>query len=97
LSLGRFAATTQRSCIPNVSSLSKPLECGLSLSLALAPGADAGPTLKRVAAGYDLDWGTLGIGEPLVRALGKKVPGLTTFPAMSAPGAGCPRPSRRCG
>ena len=70
--------------------LAKPLECGLSLSLALAPGANAGKALKRVAAGYDLQWGTLGIGEPLVRALGKKVPGLSTFPAMSAPGAGVP-------
>src|SRR5262245_21970326 len=70
--------------------LSKPLECGLSLSLALVPGADAGSALRRVAAGYDLDWGTLGIGEPLVRALKRKVPGLSTFPAMSAPGAGVP-------
>lgn len=70
--------------------LSKPLECGLSVSLALAPGADAGSALKRVAVSYDLDWGTIGIGEPLVRALGKAVPGLTTFPAMSAPGAGVP-------
>jgi putative iron-dependent peroxidase len=70
--------------------LSKPLECGLSVTLALAPGADAGKALKRVAAGYDLDWGTLGIGEPLTIALGKKVPGLSTFPAMSAPGSGVP-------
>ncbi len=70
--------------------LSKPLECGLSLSLALAPGADAAKALKRLASGFDSRWGTIGIGEPFVRALGKKVPGLATFPAMSAPGAGVP-------
>jgi putative iron-dependent peroxidase len=70
--------------------LAKPLECGLSLSIDLAPGGDAARGLKRVAAGYDLDWGTLGIGEPLTMALRKKVPGLSTFPAMSAPGSGVP-------
>ncbi|MFI4999816.1 MAG: Dyp-type peroxidase [Reyranellales bacterium] len=70
--------------------LSKPLESGLSLSLALAPGADPTRALKRLATGFDSRWGTIGIGEPLVRALGKKVPGLATFPAMSAPGAGVP-------
>ena len=70
--------------------LAKPLECGLSLSIDLAPGGDAAKGLKRVAAGYDLDWGTLGIGEPLTMALRRKVPGLSTFPAMSAPGSGVP-------
>lgn len=70
--------------------LSKPLECGVSLSLALAPGADAAKAIKRLAAAFDSRWGTIGIGEPLARALGKKVPGLTTFPAMSAPGSGVP-------
>lgn len=70
--------------------LAKPLECGLSLSIDLAPGGDAAKALKRVVAGYDLDWGTLGIGEPLTMALRRKVPGLSTFPAMSAPGSGVP-------
>jgi putative iron-dependent peroxidase len=70
--------------------LAKPLECGLSLSIDLAPGGDAAKGLKRVAAGYDLEWGTLGIGEPLTMALHRKVPGLSTFPAMSAPGSGVP-------
>ncbi|MFM8536184.1 MAG: Dyp-type peroxidase [Acidimicrobiia bacterium] len=70
--------------------LSKPLECGMSLSIALAPGGNAAKGLKRVAAGYDLAWGTIGIGEPLPMALTNKVPGLSTFPAMSAPGSGVP-------
>ncbi len=70
--------------------LAKPLECGLSLSLALGPGADAAKALKRLGAAFDSRWGTIGVGEPFARALGKKVPGLATFPAMSAPGAGVP-------
>jgi putative iron-dependent peroxidase len=70
--------------------LSKPLECGLSLTLALASGADAARALKSLAKGFDTRLGTLAIGEPLVRALRKKVPGLSTFPAMSAPGCGVP-------
>jgi len=76
---------TSQPCI-----LAKPNECGLSLSLALSPGADAARALRRLARGFDVRWGTLGIGEPLTRALGKKVPGLSTFAAMSAPGAGVP-------
>ena len=48
--------------------LSKPLECGMSLSLALAPGADPAKAIKRLAAAFDSRWGTFGIGEPLARA-----------------------------
>jgi len=70
--------------------LSKPHACGVSLTLSLLPGADAAKALKRVADGFDARWGTFGVGEPLVRALGKSVPGLRTFAAMSAPGAGVP-------
>jgi putative iron-dependent peroxidase len=76
--------------IPQPSILSKPLECGLSLSLALVPGADATKALTRLVAAFDSRWGTIALGEPLVFGLGKKVPGLSTFPAMSAPGAGVP-------
>ena len=62
--------------------LAKPLECGLSLSIDLAPGGDAAKGLKRVAAGYDLEWGTLGIGEPLTMALHSM-----GYPAISLSGA----------
>ena len=64
--------------------LAKPLECGMSLSIALAPGGDAAKGLKRVAAGYDLDWGTIGIGEPLTLALGKKVTGMSPGQGFAA-------------
>ncbi len=70
--------------------LAKPQECGLSLSLALDPGADPAKALKRLAKDFDVTCGTFAIGEPMTRALHKNVPGLATFPAMSAPGAGVP-------
>lgn len=70
--------------------LSKPQECGLSLTLALTPGADTAQALKRLAKGFESKWGTFAIGEPMTRALGRKVPGLRTFTAMSASGAGVP-------
>jgi putative iron-dependent peroxidase len=70
--------------------LAKPLECGVSLTLALTPGADAAGALKRLAGDFRPNWGTFAIGEPMTRAIGKKVPGLRTFAAMSASGAGVP-------
>ncbi|MBX9943064.1 MAG: Dyp-type peroxidase [Reyranella sp.] len=63
---------------------------GLSLSYALANGADAHEALRGLAAGFEPGWGTVGIGEPLTRAIGRQIPGLRPFPAMSAPGCGVP-------
>ncbi len=70
--------------------LKPPMTCGLSLSYALANGADAHAALHALRDGFDPGWGTLGVGEPLARALGRQVPGLRPFPAMSAPGCGVP-------
>lgn len=70
--------------------LAKPFEYGLSLGFALAPGATAAKALKRLAQGFEPAWGTVAIGEPLALALGRRIPGLRTFPAMSAPGSGVP-------
>jgi len=75
---------------PQPGILAKPLECGLSLTLSLVPGADAAKALKHLAVGFDSKWGVLAVGAPMTRALGVQVPGLSTFPAMSAPGAGVP-------
>ncbi len=63
---------------------------GLSLSYALASGADAHEAVRALGRGFEPGWGTVGIGEPLARALGRQVPGLRPFPAMSAPGCGVP-------
>ena len=63
---------------------------GLSLSFALASGANAHEALLGLAAGFEPGWGTVGIGEPLTRAVGRAVPGLRPFPALSSPGCGVP-------
>ena len=70
--------------------LAKPLPYGLSLGFALAPCADAGKVMRRLARDFDSRWGTIGIGEPLARTFGVKIPGLRVFPAMAAPGVGVP-------
>lgn len=63
---------------------------GRSLNFRLAPGADAKRGLGRFADGFDLEWGAVGLGEPVVRAVGAEIPGLRTFPAFSGPGAVVP-------
>ena len=70
--------------------LAPPGASALSLSFALAAGADAHHALQTLGRGFEPGWGAVGIGEPLAKALGRPVPGLRTFPALSAPGCGVP-------
>jgi len=65
--------------------------CGRSLTFRLQPEADPTPTLEALRAGFGVDRGVVGLGEPLLRALRRKIPGLRTFPALS--GAAAPVPS----
>ncbi|MEI7873998.1 MAG: hypothetical protein WCK95_17845, partial [Alphaproteobacteria bacterium] len=46
---------------------------GLSLCYALASGADANEALRGLAAGFEPAWGTVGIGEPLAKAIGRQI------------------------
>jgi hypothetical protein len=48
---------------------------GLSLCYALASGADANEALRGLAAGFEPAWGTVGIGEPLAKAIGRQIQG----------------------
>jgi porphyrinogen peroxidase len=61
-----------------------------SLSFRLAPEADPVPALRRLRKDYVIDWGVIGIGEPLARVLGQAVLGLRTFPGLSGPAAAVP-------
>lgn len=63
---------------------------GLSQVFRLRPGADPRPVLRELQDGFAVDWGVVGLGEPLIRALGATVPGLRTFPALSGPGCTVP-------
>ena len=65
--------------------------CGRSLVFRIAPEVDPCPALARLRDGFNPDWGVVGLGEPLIRALGCEVPGLRTFPALS--GSSCAIPS----
>ncbi|RTL47937.1 MAG: Dyp-type peroxidase [Rhodocyclaceae bacterium] len=63
---------------------------GASLTFRLAPAADARSALVRLQQGFSPSWGVAGLGEPLLAALGKTVPGLHTFTALSGPGCAAP-------
>ena len=53
-----------------------------SLTFTPAPGADARQALATLATGFDPAWGVVGIGKPLAEAVGRKVPGLASFPEL---------------
>jgi len=67
--------------------LSAPRALGRSVTLRLLAETDPRPALKRLRETWVPAWGIVGLGEPLVRALGATVPGLRPFPAMA--GAAC--------
>ena len=71
--------------------LAPPPMVGRSLTFRVAPGCDVAKALRHLRDGYPPDCGVVGIGEPVVLALGKTIPGLRTFPALS--GAACSVPS----
>ncbi|WP_294532494.1 Dyp-type peroxidase [uncultured Rhodoblastus sp.] len=56
---------------------------GRSLSFSLAHERDPRPALARLRENFDPQWGVVGLGEPLVRALGREISGLRVFPALS--------------
>lgn len=64
--------------------------CGRSLTFRLRPETDPAPTLKKLRVGFAIDWGVVGLGEPLLRALRREVAGLRTFPALAGPAAPVP-------
>ncbi len=60
------------------------------MTLSLAHGAAAATVLARLRELVVDDALVVGLGEPLVRAAGKVVPGLRTFPALCGPGPAIP-------
>src|SRR5437016_6262554 len=58
---------------------------GRSLTFSLRPDVDPSPALCRVRDGFVLDWGVVGLGESVPRALGHAIAGLRTFPGLSGP------------
>src|SRR5436309_2826060 len=66
---------------PSILAKSPPM--GRSMTFRLMPDTDCGSAMCALREGLPLDAGVVGFGEPVVRALGKTVPFLTTFSAMS--------------
>ncbi len=64
--------------------------CGRSMVFRLVPETDPRPALARLGAGFHPDWGVVGLGEPLLRALGTAVPGLRVFPSLAGPACSVP-------
>ena len=56
----------------------------------LAAGADPRSSLARLRDSGPLLDTVIGLGLPLVQALGKSLPGLRAFPALSGPGIAVP-------
>lgn len=63
---------------------------GRSLSFRLKPEADPRAALSRLAREWQPAWGVVGLGAPLVAALGRSLPGLHPFPALAGPGVSVP-------
>ncbi len=61
--------------------LSPPAAHGRSITLRRHPDADPRAALERLAAAYPVEWGAIGLGAPLVGAIGGTVPGLRPFRA----------------
>ena len=64
---------------------------GRSLAFVARSESDPGPALALLREHFDPAWGVVGLGEPLVRALGRAISGLRVFPALS--GSAHPIPS----
>lgn len=75
--------------------LAAPPPVGRSLTFRVAQGADLRSALKRLQGDFALDWGVIGIGEPVVRALGRTMEGLRVFPSLA--GAACTIPATQQG
>jgi putative iron-dependent peroxidase len=70
--------------------LAAPPVLGRSLTFRIAPDADPRSALKGLHDSFALDWGVVGVGEPVVRALGRDVPGLRAFPGLAGPSCSVP-------
>lgn len=73
---------------PNILAPCAPV--GRTLLFRIAPESDVAGALRRLRDGFSIDCGTVGVGQPAVLALGRHVPGLRTFPALSGPACSVP-------
>jgi len=70
--------------------LAAPAKAGRFLAFGLQPGADPRPAIGRLAAARLAEETVIGLGQPVVEAVGARVPGLRTFPAIAGAGVSFP-------
>jgi putative iron-dependent peroxidase len=70
--------------------LDPPPPLGRFFVFSLEAGTDPRPALHRLREDGPLDGTVVGVGLPLVEALGKAVPGLRAFPALAGPAVAVP-------
>lgn len=70
--------------------LSGPAAQGRSLTFRLVQSNQSAAALSKLIETFDPAWGVVGLGLPLVTALGGTVPGLRIFSALSGPGCDVP-------
>jgi putative iron-dependent peroxidase len=70
---------------PQPSVLAPPPPLARSLVFRLLPKADPVPALRSLIDAVPPAWATIGIGEQLSLKVGRPIPGLRTFPALSGP------------
>ncbi|HUR79238.1 MAG TPA: peroxidase, partial [Thermoanaerobaculia bacterium] len=63
---------------------------GRTLLFRIAPEGDVAAALEKLRDGITTECGVIGIGEPAILALGKRIEGLRTFPAMSGAAVSIP-------
>jgi putative iron-dependent peroxidase len=75
---------------PQAGILDPQAQVARSVAFRLAPETDVAATLRKLRDELPPGCAVIGIGEPLVRMLGKKIPGLRPFPALAGPGCSVP-------
>ena len=79
--MSRMSTPDKTKVQPSILMASPPSGC--SITFRLLPDLDYRSALVRLRDALPLDAGVVGLGEPIVRALQKSVPGLVTFAALS--------------
>lgn len=75
---------------PQAGILEPHAQVARSVAFRIAPETDVAAALRKLRDELPPGCALIGIGEPLVLMLGKKIPGLRPFPALAGPGCSVP-------
>jgi putative iron-dependent peroxidase len=75
---------------PQAGILEPHTQVARSVAFRIAPETDVAAALRKLRDELPPGCAVIGIGEPLVLMLGKKIPGLRPFPALAGPGCSVP-------